>query len=194
MGQRGQGMTGGQQGAFGQWLTGEGAMNAGQLASACAPTGAWAADEAIFVGSEIYRGSSYGGLHPLRVPRVSTVIVVTLGVAFAVVGIWLGGSASAVSGLISIINSYIPGIIGKEEGQGLVTEADVAEGLARFVERTRVDEVIVASSIYDPAARKRSLEITMAAALNTGLTAKQRTDIAASLNKVLADKIGRAHV
>lgn len=47
--------------------------------------------------------------------------------AFAVVGIWLGGSASAVSGLISIINSYIPGIIGKEEGQGLVTEADVAE-------------------------------------------------------------------
>jgi len=44
------------------------------------------------------------------------------------------------------------------------TEADVAEGLARFVERTRVDEVIVASSIYDPAARKRSLEITMAAA------------------------------
>lgn len=47
--------------------------------------------------------------------------------AFAVVGVWLGGSASAVSGLISIINSYIPGIIGKEEGQGLVTEADVAE-------------------------------------------------------------------
>lgn len=47
--------------------------------------------------------------------------------AFAVVGIWLGGSASAVSGLISIINSYIPDIIGKEEGQGLVTEADVAE-------------------------------------------------------------------
>ncbi len=29
---------------------------------------------AIFIGSEIYRGSSYGGAHPLRVPRVSTVI------------------------------------------------------------------------------------------------------------------------
>ena len=28
----------------------------------------------IFIGSEIYRGSSYGGLHPLRVPRVSTVM------------------------------------------------------------------------------------------------------------------------
>jgi luciferase family oxidoreductase group 1 len=44
------------------------------------------------------------------------------------------------------------------------TQADVAEGLARFVARTGVDEVIVASSIHDPAARKRSLEITMAAA------------------------------
>ena len=28
----------------------------------------------IFIGSEIYRGSSYGATHPLRVPRVSTVM------------------------------------------------------------------------------------------------------------------------
>ena len=28
----------------------------------------------VFLGAEIYRRSSYGGLHPLRVPRVSTVI------------------------------------------------------------------------------------------------------------------------
>ncbi|WP_149140548.1 acetoin utilization protein AcuC [Gemmobacter caeruleus] len=28
----------------------------------------------LFLGSEIYRGSSYGGGHPLRVPRVSTVM------------------------------------------------------------------------------------------------------------------------
>ncbi|MFC2968954.1 acetoin utilization protein AcuC [Acidimangrovimonas pyrenivorans] len=28
----------------------------------------------VFIGSEIYRRSSYGGAHPLRVPRVSTVI------------------------------------------------------------------------------------------------------------------------
>ncbi|MEO1364837.1 MAG: acetoin utilization protein AcuC, partial [Pseudomonadota bacterium] len=28
----------------------------------------------LFIGSDIYRGSSYGGWHPLRVPRVSTVI------------------------------------------------------------------------------------------------------------------------
>jgi acetoin utilization protein AcuC len=31
-------------------------------------------NDAIFIGHEIYRGSSYGGAHPLRVPRVSTVI------------------------------------------------------------------------------------------------------------------------
>lgn len=28
----------------------------------------------LFVGSEVYRGSSYGGWHPLRIPRVSTVM------------------------------------------------------------------------------------------------------------------------
>ena len=28
----------------------------------------------IFLGSEIYRASSYGGWHPLRIPRVSTVM------------------------------------------------------------------------------------------------------------------------
>jgi acetoin utilization protein AcuC len=28
----------------------------------------------IFIGSEVYRGSSYGSAHPLRVPRVSTVM------------------------------------------------------------------------------------------------------------------------
>lgn len=28
----------------------------------------------VFIGSEIYRGSSYGDWHPLRVPRVSTVM------------------------------------------------------------------------------------------------------------------------
>jgi len=33
-----------------------------------------APDAPIFIGSEIYRGSSYGPQHPLRVPRVSTVM------------------------------------------------------------------------------------------------------------------------
>ena len=41
--------------------------------------------------------------------------------------------------------------------------ATVARGLAAFVARTGVDEVMVASSIYDHEARKRSLAITAAA-------------------------------
>lgn len=36
----------------------------------------------------------------------------------------------------------------------------VREGLAAFIERTQVDEVMVASAIYDHAARKRSLTLT----------------------------------
>lgn len=53
-------------------------------------------------------------------------IFAVLYVAFAVVGIWLGGSQSAIDGLIDLINSYIPGLIGAD-GQGLVSDAAVAE-------------------------------------------------------------------
>ncbi|WOF41657.1 LLM class flavin-dependent oxidoreductase [Sphingopyxis indica] len=44
------------------------------------------------------------------------------------------------------------------------TVDDVAAGLKAFVERTGVDEVIVASSMYDHAARKHSLALAMEAA------------------------------
>lgn len=43
------------------------------------------------------------------------------------------------------------------------TPATVARGLAAFVARTGVDEIMVSSSIYDHAARKRSLTLTAAA-------------------------------
>ena len=36
----------------------------------------------------------------------------------------------------------------------------VRESLARFVERTRADEIIASGATYDPAARRRSLELT----------------------------------
>ncbi len=45
--------------------------------------------------------------------------------AFAVVGLWLGGSQTAIDRVIDLINSYIPGIIGEQEGQGLVARDDV---------------------------------------------------------------------
>lgn len=43
------------------------------------------------------------------------------------------------------------------------TQSDVADGIAAFVRRTGVDEVILTSSVYDHAARKRSLAIAAAA-------------------------------
>ena len=44
------------------------------------------------------------------------------------------------------------------------TADDIAAGLKAFVARTGVDEVIIASSMYDHGARKRSLALTMDAA------------------------------
>jgi acetoin utilization protein AcuC len=38
------------------------------------PTTLWIVQSPLFIGHQIYRGSSYGALHPLRVPRVSTVM------------------------------------------------------------------------------------------------------------------------
>lgn len=45
-------------------------------------------------------------------------------VAFAAVGVWLGGSQDAITALIGLINSYIPGLISPN---GLVTPDAVAE-------------------------------------------------------------------
>jgi alkanesulfonate monooxygenase SsuD/methylene tetrahydromethanopterin reductase-like flavin-dependent oxidoreductase (luciferase family) len=39
----------------------------------------------------------------------------------------------------------------------------VAGRIARFVERTRADEIVVSGATFDPAARRRSLELTMGA-------------------------------
>ena len=49
--------------------------------------------------------------------------------------------------------------------------ATVARGLAAFVERTGVDEVMVASAIFDQEARKRSLTLTVEAAREVKLAA-----------------------
>lgn len=45
----------------------------------------------VFIGSEIYRGSSYGAWHPLRVPRVSTVMDLTRALG------WLDGDSYVTS-------------------------------------------------------------------------------------------------
>lgn len=45
-------------------------------------------------------------------------------VAFAVAGIWLGGSEQAVQAIIGVVNSYIPGLIGDD---GIITEEQVEQ-------------------------------------------------------------------
>ncbi|MDR6167198.1 membrane protein [Microbacterium paludicola] len=48
----------------------------------------------------------------------------TIYTAFAVVGLWLGGSSMAIDALIDVVNSYIPGLI---SGSGPVSPGDVAD-------------------------------------------------------------------
>lgn len=49
-------------------------------------------------------------------------------VAFAIVGVWLGGNSDAVDTLIRVLNSYLPGFISTADGeQGIVTAEQVAE-------------------------------------------------------------------
>src|SRR5690606_1176230 len=43
------------------------------------------------------------------------------------------------------------------------SQATVLDSIARFVERTRADELIVSGATYDPTARQRSLALTMKA-------------------------------
>lgn len=54
-------------------------------------------------------------------------IFAVLYVAFAGVGLWLGGSAQAIHRLIGIVNSYIPGLIAVDGGKGLISEQSVME-------------------------------------------------------------------
>lgn len=51
-------------------------------------------------------------------------IFATLYVAFAAVGLWLGGSQAAINGLIELVNLYIPDLISED---GLITPEAVAQ-------------------------------------------------------------------
>lgn len=54
-------------------------------------------------------------------------IFATIYVAFAIAGLWLGGSEEAIDALIAVINGYIPDLIADEPGAGLFTTAQVTE-------------------------------------------------------------------
>ncbi|GAA1927204.1 hypothetical protein GCM10009775_19190 [Microbacterium aoyamense] len=48
-------------------------------------------------------------------------------VAFAITGLWLGGSPEAIDALIQAINNYIPGLISDTPGSGLFTTEQVTQ-------------------------------------------------------------------
>jgi luciferase family oxidoreductase group 1 len=49
------------------------------------------------------------------------------------------------------------------QARAVGSPATVAERIARFIERTHADEIVVSGATYDPAARRRSLELTIKA-------------------------------
>lgn len=49
------------------------------------------------------------------------------------------------------------------QASAIGSPATVCDAISRFIERTTADEVIVAGATFDPAARRRSLELTMKA-------------------------------
>ena len=59
------------------------------------------------------------------------------------------------------------------------TPADIAAGVAAFVERTGIDEVMLTSSIFDHAARKRSIALAAAALQADAVPIRDRTPAAA---------------
>lgn len=46
-------------------------------------------------------------------------------VAFAIAGLWLGGSPQAIDAMIALINGYVPGLIGTDGATGIFTQEQV---------------------------------------------------------------------
>lgn len=58
-------------------------------------------------------------------------IFAALYVAFAILGLWLGGNEQAINGLIDLINGYLPGVIGTSAGDGGIITAEQVTEVAR---------------------------------------------------------------
>jgi alkanesulfonate monooxygenase SsuD/methylene tetrahydromethanopterin reductase-like flavin-dependent oxidoreductase (luciferase family) len=51
----------------------------------------------------------------------------------------------------------------RDQSRAVGSPTTVATRMARFIERTRADEIILAGATFDPAARRHSLEMAMEA-------------------------------
>lgn len=75
------------------------------------------------IGSEIYRHSSYGDWHPLRVPRVSTVLDLTRSMGWLPVGQYINSPRAKPATLVGFHTAdYIAALV-QAEAEGTVTDA-----------------------------------------------------------------------
>jgi acetoin utilization protein AcuC len=81
------------------------------------------AEGARFIGSEIYRHSSYGGWHPLRIPRVSTVIDLSRALGWLPEGVYVNSPRARPAALQAWHTAeYVAALMAAEEAQA-VSEA-----------------------------------------------------------------------
>jgi membrane protein len=74
-------------------------------------------------------------------------IFAVLYVAFAAVGIWLGGSQAAIDALIDVINRYIPGLIGTSPDKPGLVSSEQVEAIATSSSSTLAITGIIAGGV-----------------------------------------------
>lgn len=85
---------------------------------------------ALFIGSEIYRGSTYGGRHPLAIPRVSTVIDLCRALGWLPPGRWRTSPRAKPEALAAFHTpAYVAALIAAEAAQDAPPEVRARHGL-----------------------------------------------------------------
>lgn len=83
-----------------------------------------------FIGSEIYRHSSYGPLHPLRVPRVSTVIDLVRAMGWLAPGQYMNSPCAKPAALMSFhTQEYVAALQHAEATQSVTDAVRMRHGL-----------------------------------------------------------------
>jgi acetoin utilization protein AcuC len=85
---------------------------------------------ALFAGSEIYRGSTYGGKHPLAIPRVSTVIDLARALGWLPADRWRTSPRAKPEALAAFHTpAYVAALMAAEAAQAVDPEARARHGL-----------------------------------------------------------------
>lgn len=80
-------------------------------------------EAARFIGSEIYRHSSYGGWHPLRIPRVSTVMDLSRALGWLPEGVYVNSPRAKPAALTAWhTGAYVAALMAAEAAQAVSAE------------------------------------------------------------------------